>query len=100
VKTEHRHPIVLLHIFPILEWKWELFTMDLITKLHRVFIYFKEGEHVFLKLKVKRSSLRIGSFQKLAAIYYGPFEILENTGIVTYMIELHASMRVNNVFHV
>jgi hypothetical protein len=47
-----------------------------------VFKYFKVGKHVFLKLKAKRISLRIGSCPKLAAIYCGPFEILENIRIV------------------
>jgi hypothetical protein len=39
----------------------------------KVFRDFKVGEHVFLKVKVKRSSIRLGSFPKLAAIYFGPF---------------------------
>jgi hypothetical protein len=43
---------------------------------NRVFRDFKVGEHVFLKVKVKRILLRLGSFPKLAARYYGPFEIL------------------------
>jgi hypothetical protein len=33
VKDEHRHPIGLLQPFPIPEWKWEVVTMDFITKL-------------------------------------------------------------------
>jgi hypothetical protein len=65
-----------------------------------VFRDFKVGEHVFLKVKTKRSSLRLGSYPKLAARYYGPFEILENIGSVAYMLDLSASMRVHNVFHV
>jgi hypothetical protein len=32
VKAEHRHPAGLLHPFPILEWKWEVVTIDFITK--------------------------------------------------------------------
>jgi hypothetical protein len=32
-----------------------------------VFRYFKAGEHVFLKVKEKRSSLRLGSFPNLVA---------------------------------
>jgi len=34
---------------------------------------FKVGEHFFLKVKVKRSSLILGCFPKLAARYCGPF---------------------------
>ena len=35
VKVEHRHPASLLHPLPIPEWKWEVLTMDFITKLPR-----------------------------------------------------------------
>jgi hypothetical protein len=33
VKDEHRHPASFLQPLPILEWKWEVVTMDFITKL-------------------------------------------------------------------
>jgi hypothetical protein len=65
-----------------------------------VFKYFKVGDHVFLKVQEKKSSLILGSCPNLAARNCGPFEILENIGTITYMLELPASMRVNNVFHV
>jgi hypothetical protein len=61
---------------------------------------FKVGEHVFLKFKVKRSSLKLGSFPKLVMRYCGPFEVLEKIGPVAYMLALHTSMRIHNVFHV
>jgi hypothetical protein len=35
VKDEHKHPARLLHPLPIPNWKWEVVTMDLITKLPR-----------------------------------------------------------------
>jgi hypothetical protein len=35
VKTEHKHPASFLQPLPIPEWKWEVVTMDLITKLPR-----------------------------------------------------------------
>jgi hypothetical protein len=65
-----------------------------------VFKYFKVGEHVFLKVNAKRSSLRLGRCPKLATIYCGHFEILEKVGPVGYMLAFPASMRVHNVFHV
>jgi hypothetical protein len=67
---------------------------------NNVFIDFKVGEHVFLKVKAKRSLLRLGSCPKLAARYCGPFEILEKIGPIAYMLSLPASMRVHNMFHV
>jgi hypothetical protein len=33
VKVEHRHPTGLLQPLPIPEWKWEVVTIDFITKL-------------------------------------------------------------------
>jgi hypothetical protein len=35
VKVEHRHPSRLLHPLPIPQWKWEVVTMDFITRLPR-----------------------------------------------------------------
>jgi hypothetical protein len=35
VKVEHRHPAGLLQPLPISEWKWEVVTLDFITKLPR-----------------------------------------------------------------
>ena len=61
---------------------------------------FKVGEHVFFKVKAKRSSLRLWSFKKLATRYCGPFEILEKIGPVACMFSLPASMCIHNVFHV
>jgi hypothetical protein len=43
---------------------------------------FKVGDHVFLKVKANRSSLKLGTCTKLAARFCGPFEILERIGLV------------------
>jgi exosome complex RNA-binding protein Rrp4 len=61
---------------------------------------FKVGDHVFLKVKANRSSLRLGNCSKLAARYYGSFEILERIGPVTYMLTFPTSMSIHNVFHI
>ena len=61
---------------------------------------FKVGDHVFLKVKTNRRSLKLGSCAKLAARFCGLFEILERIGSVAYMLALPASMTVHNVFHV
>jgi hypothetical protein len=58
------------------------------------------GEHVLLKVKPKKSSLKLDSCTKLAAKFCGPFEILDRVGPVTYMLALPASMNVHNIFHV
>jgi hypothetical protein len=42
-------------------------------KTHREF---KVGDHVFLKVKANKSSLKLENYSKLTAHYYGPFEIL------------------------
>jgi hypothetical protein len=58
------------------------------------------GDHVFLKVKANRSSLKLGSCAKLEARFYGPFEILERIGPVAYMIAFSTCMSIHNVFHV
>ena len=60
---------------------------------------FKVGDHVFWKEKSNKSSLKLGNYSKLAAIYCGPFEIQERIGLVAYMLALPASMIIH-VFHV
>jgi len=61
---------------------------------------FKVGDHFFLKVKANRSSMKLGSYTKLATRFCGPFEILERIGPVAYMIALSASMSIHNVFYV
>jgi hypothetical protein len=61
---------------------------------------FKVGDHVFLKVKANRSSMKLGNCSKLETHSCGSFEILEMIGPVAYMITLPASMYVHNVFHV
>jgi hypothetical protein len=61
---------------------------------------FKVGDHVFLKIKSKRSSMKLGNFSKLAVRYRGLFEIIERIGPVAYMLALPTSMCIHNVFHV
>jgi hypothetical protein len=61
---------------------------------------FNVGDHLFLKVKAKISSLKLGNCSKLAVRYCGPFEILERIDPISYMIALPASMPIHNVFHV
>ena len=61
---------------------------------------FQVGEHVFIKVTPKKSSLRLGSCAKLAPRYCGPFEILSRIGQVAYQLALPPNLRVHNVFHI
>jgi hypothetical protein len=61
---------------------------------------FKVGDHVFLKVKSKRSSFNFGNYSEFMIIHCGPFEILERIGHVVYMLSLLESMCIHNVFHV
>jgi hypothetical protein len=67
---------------------------------NRIHGEFKEGDHIFLKVKSNRSSLKLGSYAKMVARFCGQFEILERIGPIAYMIAFPASMSIHNVFHV
>ena len=60
--------------------------------------YFQVGEHVYLKVKEKRSSLSLGRCKKLAPIFCGPFEILTKRGTVAYELDLPPHIKVHNFF--
>jgi hypothetical protein len=55
---------------------------------------------VFLKVKERCISLKLGNYSMLEAHYYGPFEILQRTVDVTYMFALPTSLCIHNFFHV
>ena len=60
---------------------------------------FQVGEHVYLRIKPKKSSLRIGSCSKLERCYCEPFKILERIGPVAYRLALPPKMKLHDVFH-
>jgi hypothetical protein len=66
----------------------------------RTHMNFKVGDHVLLKVKANRSSLKLKNYSKLVARYCGPFEILERIGPIDYMLVFPACMTIHNVFHV
>ena len=59
---------------------------------------FSVGDHVYLRVRARKSSLKLGSCSKLSARYYEPFEVLERIGPVAYRLALPASTRAHNVF--
>ena len=62
---------------------------------------FEVGDHVFLKVMLKRGVVKFGKRGKLSPRYIGPFEILERVGTVVYQLALPPSMSdVHEVFHV
>ena len=61
--------------------------------------YYQIGEHDYLKVKEKRSSLSFGRCRKLAPQFCGPFEILSKRRPMAYELSLPAHIKVHNVFH-
>ena len=70
------------------------------TDLKRLVREFAAGEMVFLRVKPKRSSLRLGKYKKLAFKYCGPYQIVKRIGDQAYELALPPHLKIHNVFHV
>ena len=68
--------------------------------LHQSSQIFQAGDKVFLRVKPKRSLLKLGNYKKLAYRYCGPFEILQRIGEQSCRLALPSHLHVHNVFHV
>ena len=68
--------------------------------MKRVHTEFKIGDHVYLRVRPRKISLKLASCAKMEPRYHGPFEVLNRIGPVAYRIALLANMRAHNVFHV
>ena len=55
---------------------------------------------VWLRVRLKKSSLSTGRFTKLSPRYCGPFKVLKRIGEYAYKLELLDHVRVHSVFHV
>ena len=61
---------------------------------------FKVGDHVYLRVRPRRSSLRMGYYAKMEPQYCGPFEVLNRVGPVACRLTLPPTVKAHNVFHV
>ena len=67
---------------------------------HRVHRGFSVGDHVYLRVRPRKSSLKLGSCAKLSPRYCGSFEVLERIGLVSYRLAFPASTTAHNIFDV
>ncbi|XP_075085020.1 uncharacterized protein LOC142168259 [Nicotiana tabacum] len=68
---------------------------------HRTDRSFSVGDWVYLKIQpYKQSTLSSQSFHKLAAKYYGPFQILKRVGHVAYTLLFPPSIKIHPTVHV
>eukprot|EP00253_Pinus_taeda_P033952 PITA_33952 len=66
----------------------------------RRFKEYQVGDHVYIKIQAKKSTLQWSGCAKLAPRYCGPFQALAGVGPVAYQLALPSHIRVHNVFHV
>ena len=65
----------------------------------RTFKEYQVGEHVYVRIRARRSTLQWNASAKLALHFCGPFQILARVGPVAYQLALPSHIRVHNVFH-
>lgn len=71
-----------------------------IADLKKTHKEFDTRDHVYLKVRPKRSTLKLRGCSKLEPRFCRPFQVLVGVGLVTYQLALPANIKVHNVFHV
>eukprot|EP00253_Pinus_taeda_P018572 PITA_18572 len=66
----------------------------------RNFKEYQVGDHVYVRIRAKMSTLQWSGCAKLAPRFCGPFQILVRVGPVAYQLALPSHIQVHNVFHV
>eukprot|EP00253_Pinus_taeda_P032838 PITA_32838 len=66
----------------------------------RRFKEFQVGDHAYIRIQAKRSTLQWNGCAKLAPRYCGPFQVLARLRPVAYQLALPSHIRIHNVFHV
>ena len=61
---------------------------------------FSVGDHVYLRVRERKSSLNLGSCANMSPRYCRSFEVLERIGHVAYRLAFPTSTRAHNFFHV
>ena len=75
---------------------WQKCYDDLKTRHKEFFV----RDHVYLLVKPKKISLKLGSCKKLAPRFRGPFQVLERIEPLAYKLALPVHLKIHNVFHV
>ena len=70
------------------------------TDLKRTPREFQVGDHVYIKVNPKKSTLRLGKYKKSTPRYGKAFEIIAKVGSIAYQLALPPNIKVHSVFYV